>query len=45
VADKDLVLVVVPSHVMRTVTEQMGAFLDSKTLLVTASKGSKTRPT
>jgi glycerol-3-phosphate dehydrogenase (NAD(P)+) len=39
VADKDLVLVVVPSHVMRTVTEQMGAFLDSKTLLVTASKG------
>ncbi len=38
-ADKDLVLVVVPSHVMRQVTEQMGACLDRDTLLVTASKG------
>ncbi len=38
-ADKDLVLVVVPSHVMRHVTEQMRAYLDRDTLLVTASKG------
>ncbi len=39
VAAKDLVLVVVPSHVMRHVTGEMGPFLDPGTLLVTASKG------
>ena len=39
VTDKDLVLVVVPSHVMRDVAGQMGAFLNPDTLLVSASKG------
>ena len=39
VAAKDLVLIVVPSHVMRAVTGEMGAFLEADTLLVTASKG------
>ena len=39
VAAKDLVLVVVPSHVMRSVIGAMGAFLNPDTLLVTASKG------
>ncbi|MBL0715817.1 MAG: NAD(P)H-dependent glycerol-3-phosphate dehydrogenase [Desulfosarcina sp.] len=39
VADKDLVLAVVPSHVMRDVSGQMGAFLHPDTLLVSASKG------
>ncbi len=39
VAAKDLVLVVVPSHVMRSVIGAMGAFLHPDTLLVTASKG------
>ncbi len=39
VAAKDLVLVVVPSHVMRTVVGEMADRLDPATLLVTASKG------
>ncbi len=39
VADKDLILIVVPSHVMRTVTSQMAAYVGSHTLLVSASKG------
>ncbi len=39
VAQKDLVLVVVPSHVMRDVAGQMGTLLDPGTLLVSASKG------
>ena len=39
VAGKDLVLMVVPSHVMRHVVTQMGPYLDPGTLLVTASKG------
>jgi glycerol-3-phosphate dehydrogenase (NAD(P)+) len=39
VADKDLVLVVVPSHVMRDMTTAMGPFLNPDTVLVTASKG------
>ena len=39
VADKDLVLVVVPSHVMRDVAASMEPFLRPDTLLVTASKG------
>ena len=39
VADKDLVLLVVPSHVMRDMTARMAPFLHPDTLLVTASKG------
>ncbi len=39
VADKDLVLVVVPSHVMRVVVGEMATHLDPSTLLITASKG------
>jgi glycerol-3-phosphate dehydrogenase (NAD(P)+) len=39
VAAKDLVLVVVPSHVMRSVVGAMADRLDPATLLVTASKG------
>ncbi len=39
VADKDLVLIVVPSHVMRETTLKMASFLGSETTLVTASKG------
>lgn len=39
VADKDLVLVVVPSHVMRTVTGEMAAHLQTGTIVVSASKG------
>ena len=39
VAAKDLVLVVVPSHVVRTVVGEMAESLDPATLLVTASKG------
>jgi len=39
VTGKDLVLMVVPSHVMRTVAGQMAQHLDEKTILVTASKG------
>ncbi|WDP92809.1 MAG: NAD(P)-dependent glycerol-3-phosphate dehydrogenase [Desulfobacter sp.] len=39
VADKDLVLVVVPSHCMRAVATQMKAFMGKDTVVVTASKG------
>jgi len=39
VADKDLVLIVVPSHVMRRTTLQMAPCLGSKATVVTASKG------
>lgn len=39
VKDKDLVLVVVPSHVMRAVTLQMASHFDKDTILVSASKG------
>ena len=39
VADKDLVLVVVPSHCMREVAGKMKAFVSSDTIIVTASKG------
>jgi glycerol-3-phosphate dehydrogenase (NAD(P)+) len=39
VSDKDLVLIVVPSHVMRATTEQMAPYLHPDTLLVSASKG------
>jgi glycerol-3-phosphate dehydrogenase (NAD(P)+) len=39
VADKDLVLIVVPSHVMRGIAEQMKPHISSGALLVSASKG------
>lgn len=39
VKDKDLVLVVVPSHCMRDVAGRMKAFIRPDTILVTASKG------
>lgn len=39
VADKDLVLVVVPSHCMRVVAADIKAFISSDTIVVTASKG------
>ncbi|MCG8643260.1 MAG: NAD(P)-dependent glycerol-3-phosphate dehydrogenase [Desulfobacterales bacterium] len=39
VADKDLVLVVVPSHCMREVAGKMKAFVSPDTIIVTASKG------
>jgi glycerol-3-phosphate dehydrogenase (NAD(P)+) len=39
VSDKDLVLVVTPSHVMRGVSQNMAPFVSSKTLVVSASKG------
>lgn len=39
VEDKDLVLIVVPSHVMRQVTEQMEPYIGENTILVSASKG------
>jgi glycerol-3-phosphate dehydrogenase (NAD(P)+) len=39
VAGKDLVLVVVPSHCMRSVAEEMKAFISADTVVVTASKG------
>lgn len=39
VADKDLVLLVVPSHVMRPVTVRMADLVGSQTLVVCASKG------
>ncbi len=38
-ADKDLLLVVVPSHVMRETTAQMRAIIAAGTIVVTASKG------
>lgn len=39
VSEKDLVLVVVPSHVMRETGRNMASSLDPKALVVTASKG------
>jgi glycerol-3-phosphate dehydrogenase (NAD(P)+) len=39
VKDKDLVLIVVPSHVIRQVALQMGAALSPQALVVCASKG------
>jgi len=39
VSDKDLVLIVVPSHVMRATTEKMADYLPADTILVSASKG------
>jgi glycerol-3-phosphate dehydrogenase (NAD(P)+) len=39
VRDRDLLLVVVPSHVMRETGERMAGMLDEKTIVVTASKG------
>ena len=38
-ADKDLVLVVVPSHVMRETAAKFAPHLSAKTILVSASKG------
>jgi glycerol-3-phosphate dehydrogenase (NAD(P)+) len=39
VADKDMVIIVVPSHVMRNVTAQMKPYIGPDTILVSASKG------
>jgi glycerol-3-phosphate dehydrogenase (NAD(P)+) len=39
VAGKDLVLIVVPSHVMRGIAEQMRPYTGADTILVSASKG------
>lgn len=39
VKDKDLVLVVVPSHCMRNIAEQMKNYISPDTIVVTASKG------
>jgi glycerol-3-phosphate dehydrogenase (NAD(P)+) len=39
VSQKDLVLVVVPSHVMRQVTSQMSGHIEPHAILVSASKG------
>ncbi len=39
VADKDLVLIVVPSHVMRDVTREMAGHISPETIVVSASKG------
>ncbi|MCB2168464.1 MAG: NAD(P)H-dependent glycerol-3-phosphate dehydrogenase [Deltaproteobacteria bacterium] len=39
VSDKDLVLVVVPSHVMRETTQRMTQAIGSETIVVSASKG------
>ena len=39
VTGKDLVLIVVPSHVMREVSSRMSAHIDADTVLVSASKG------
>lgn len=39
VKGKDLVLIVVPSHVMREVTRQMRPYIGKHTILVSASKG------
>lgn len=38
-AGKDLVLVVVPSHIMRETSIKLNQYLDKNTLVVTASKG------
>jgi glycerol-3-phosphate dehydrogenase (NAD(P)+) len=39
VKDKDIVLIVVPSHCMREVADNLKDFLSKKTIIVTASKG------
>jgi glycerol-3-phosphate dehydrogenase (NAD(P)+) len=39
VKDKDLVLIVVPSHCMREVAEKMKGFISKESIIVTASKG------
>jgi glycerol-3-phosphate dehydrogenase (NAD(P)+) len=39
VKDKDLVLMVVPSHCMRDIAEKMADFVSPGTIIVTASKG------
>ena len=39
ITDKDLVVVVVPSHVMRNVTKEMAGHLSDSVILISASKG------
>ena len=39
VSEKDLVLIVVPSHVMREITQQMSGHLSQETIVVSATKG------
>ncbi len=39
VSDKDLVLIVVPSHVMRQTTQQISGHVSKDTIVVSASKG------
>jgi glycerol-3-phosphate dehydrogenase (NAD(P)+) len=39
ITDKDLVVVVVPSHVMRNVTKEMAGHLSDNIILISASKG------
>jgi glycerol-3-phosphate dehydrogenase (NAD(P)+) len=39
VSDKDLVVIVVPSHVMRETVHRLEAFISRETIIVTASKG------
>ena len=39
ITDKDLVVVVVPSHVMRNVTKEMAGHLSDNVILISASKG------
>ena len=39
VTDKDLLMMVVPSHVMRTTAAAMGGYVSPETILVSASKG------
>lgn len=43
VSEKDMVLIVVPSHVMRATSEKMAAYLAADTLVVSASKGIENR--
>lgn len=39
VVDKDLVLVVVPSHLVRQIAQKMAPLLDKRTIILSASKG------
>ena len=39
VSEKDLVLIVVPSHVMREITQKMAGHISENTIMVCASKG------
>ena len=39
IADKDVLLIVVPSHVMRSICQKMAAELSPKTIVISASKG------